>query len=201
MYTRETTLARTGTLAKELGLITTFATLTALGAQVAVRLPFSPVPVTLQVLMVIVTGLALGSRRGFASLVGYLAVGAAGLPIFAGGAGGAPVLFGPTGGYLFAFPFAAFAAGWLSERLRTRSMAAMFGAALAAVAVIYCGGSLWLSIWLGATGSHSIGAALAGAWQLGVKPFIVLDVAKAVAAVGAVQGTRAVLPRWFGQQL
>ena len=117
MYERATTWAKTNALVSEVLVATFFATLTALGAQIAVRLPFSPVPATLQVLMVIVTGLALGSRRGFTSMVAYLTAGALGLPVFAGGNGGLVYLFGPTGGYLLAFPVAAFVAGRVSERL------------------------------------------------------------------------------------
>ena len=116
MYARVKTFDNISLLVRDLALATLFAALTALGAQIAVRLPFSPVPVTLQVLMVIGCGLILGSRRGLTSQLTYLAAGVLGLPVFAGGTGGPAVILGPTGGYLLAFPVAAFAAGWLSER-------------------------------------------------------------------------------------
>ena len=75
----------------------------ALGAQIAVRLPFSPVPITLQTLAVLMVGALLGSRRGALSLLAYLAQGLAGLPVFAGGASGLAHAVGPTGGYLIGF--------------------------------------------------------------------------------------------------
>src|ERR1700684_3857010 len=77
----------------------------ALCARVSLPLPFTPVPLTLQNFGVLLAGLMLGSRRGFAALVLYLAEGAAGLPVFSiGGLGGIAQLLGPTGGYLFAYP-------------------------------------------------------------------------------------------------
>ena len=79
----------------------------ALAAQVAVPVPFSPVPMTLQPLAVLAVGGLLGASEGLLALVTYLALGALGLPVFAGGSGGAIHLVGPTGGYLLAFPVAA----------------------------------------------------------------------------------------------
>src|SRR5262245_33110339 len=77
---------------------------TAVAAQIAIPLPFSPVPLTGQTFAVLLSGAVLGARRGFLSQVLYLLEGAAGLPFFAGGAAGAGILLGPTGGYLIAFP-------------------------------------------------------------------------------------------------
>jgi biotin transport system substrate-specific component len=88
----------------------------ALSAQLVVRLPFTPVPITGQTLGVLLVGAALGARRGAAALALYLMEGAAGLPFFAGGMAGAAYLLGPTGGYLLAFPLAAFITGWAAER-------------------------------------------------------------------------------------
>jgi biotin transport system substrate-specific component len=198
VYAKVKTLTRTHALLKEATLVLFFAALTALGAQVAVRLPFSPVPITLQVLMVIVTGLALGGRRGLAGQVGYVAAGAMGLPVFAGGTGGAAVLFGPTGGYLMAFPAAAFVAGLIGERWKRRNRAGAVAASLAAVAVIYGGGVLWLATWLRVAGAELPGTSLARAWALGVRPFILADLAKAVLAAAVVGGSRRLLDRWFG---
>jgi biotin transport system substrate-specific component len=87
-----------------------------LSAQVAVYLPFSPVPVTGQTLAVLLIGALLGSRRGALCLIGYLVEGAAGLPVFANGHAGAAYLTGPTGGYLIGFVVAAYLTGWLAER-------------------------------------------------------------------------------------
>ena len=194
MTTRTIILSPTLTVFKEVATLSFFAALTGLGAQVAVRLPFSPVPVTLQVLVVLVAGLALGSRRGFASQVAYLSAGVAGLPVFAGGASGPAVILGPTGGYLVAFPLAALAAGWISERLNQTGRTGLLLASLAAVGIIYAAGVVWLANWLRASGSTS---ALASAWQMGAAPFLVGDLVKAVCASAAVGTGSAALSRRF----
>jgi biotin transport system substrate-specific component len=196
--TKTATLTRTNPLVREVVIMAFFAALTALGAQVAIRLPFSPVPVTLQVMMVIVAGLALGSRRGLTSQLAYLTAGAMGLAVFAGGSGGVAVLLGPTGGYLAAFPPAAFVAGLLSEKLGRDRAIGFVAASLAAIALIYCGGSLWLAVWLKTASLPASGDALAAALNLGVKPFILADLAKAIAAAIAIQEGRALLVRWLG---
>src|SRR6267378_7772382 len=89
---------------------------TAAAAQLAIPVPWSPVPITGQTFAVLLTGAALGPRRAFAAQLLYLIEGAAGLPFFAGGAGGAAVLAGPTAGYLLGFPFAAALTGFLAAR-------------------------------------------------------------------------------------
>ncbi len=93
-----------------------FALLTAVGAQIVV--PTMPVPFTLQTFFVLLSGALLGPRKGAAAQMGYLAMGATGLPVFAGFAGGFPYLLGPTGGYLIAFPFAAWITGILLHEIR-----------------------------------------------------------------------------------
>ena len=116
----------------------------ALAAQVAVRLPFTVVPLTLSPLAVLVVGDLLGAGGGAAALVLYLAAGAAGLPVFAGGAAGAIHLLGPTGGYLLAFPVAAAVTGRLSRSADARAGGATVGrvllACLAGMVVIHIGG-------------------------------------------------------------
>src|SRR5271170_4946119 len=88
----------------------------ALCARVAVPLPFTPVPLTLQNFGVLLVGLALGPRRAFAALVLYIAEGLAGMPVFSPtGPGGIAQLLGPTGGFLLAYPFVAGIAGWIFE--------------------------------------------------------------------------------------
>jgi biotin transport system substrate-specific component len=91
--------------------ITTFAGLTAVGAQI--EIPHYPIPFTLQTFFVLLAGAFLGSRNGFSSQILYLFVGAIGLPVFSGGAFGIVKLFGPTGGYLLSFPVAAAVVGYL----------------------------------------------------------------------------------------
>lgn len=139
-----------------------FAVLTALGAHIAVPLGFTPVPMTLQTLFVLLAGLLLGPAAGAASQLIYLGLGVTGVPVFAMGAAGLPWLFGPTGGYLMAFPAAAALVGWIAgrdgHRIRT-------GAALvAATALIFTLGAGWLSV-VTELGSREVFAA-------GVQPFL-----------------------------
>jgi len=148
----------------------------AICARFSVPLPFTPVFLTLANMAVLLVGLTLGSRAGFASLVLYLAEGAMGLPVFSpAGPGGVAQLLGPTGGYLMAYPFAAFVAGFIAERLpRKFSFYAL--AALAGNAVIFAGGISWLMVW-----THG---AVAQAVQFGLYPFVFAEVMKMMAAAG-----------------
>lgn len=151
----------------------------ALSAQVAIQLPFSPVPVTGQTMAVLLVGALLGSRRGALAVLAYIAQGLAGLPVFAGGAAGLARLFGPTGGYLVGFVAAAFLVGWLAERGWDRR----FGTTLAAMTlgnlVIYGVGALWLAVFVGG---------LSRAWSLGVLPFLPGDALKIVLAAVLLPG-------------
>ena len=123
--------------------------LIAAAAQVAIPLPFTPVPLTGQTFGVLLTGMALGSRRGALAVALYVLEGAVGLPFFAGGAAGLAKLLGPTGGYLFAFPIAAFVAGLLAERGWDRKpLTTVLGMLLASL-TIFIFGALWLSRFVG----------------------------------------------------
>jgi biotin transport system substrate-specific component len=114
-------------------------------AQVTIPLPFMPVPLTLQNFGVLLVGMALGSRRGFAALALYLAQGAVGLPVFnPTGLGGVAQLLGPTGGYLMAYPIVAGLAGWITERGAISFLRA-FSAGLAAEVVLFASGIAWLA--------------------------------------------------------
>src|SRR5512145_1512808 len=125
------------------------AALTAAAAQISVHLPFTPVPFTLQPMVVLLGGAALGSRLGMASQVLYLLLGVAGLPIFAA----SPVLpqgilrlVGPTGGYLMSYPLAALVTGTLAERGFDRRYLTSVLAMLAGLAIIFTSGVLWLGL-------------------------------------------------------
>ncbi|MFB3923999.1 MAG: biotin transporter BioY [Terriglobia bacterium] len=152
-----------------------FGLLTAVLAQIEIRLPFTPVPLTGQTFAVLLSGAVLGARRGFASQASYLAAGAAGLPVFAGGASTFLHLLGPTGGYLWSFPFSAALVGWLVERGASRRVWKLALALLAADALLLISGALWLR---GLFAVPFREAAL-----LGFYPFLIGDILK-VALVG-----------------
>jgi biotin transport system substrate-specific component len=176
------------TVFRDAALVVGASVLTALAAQVAVPLPGSPVPLTGQTFAVLLTGAALGARRGFLAQALYLLEGASGLPVFAGGLGGAWLFAGPTGGFLAAFPLAAAVTGMLAGpgpgpalRVGTPRAGApgwdrRFGTTLAAMllgsAVILLMGTAWLARFLPVPQ-----ALAAGLW-----PFIPGDLLKAVAA-------------------
>lgn len=151
-----------------------FALLTALLAQVRVPVPGTPVPMTLQTLAVLLSGMALGPWMGAGSQLLYLAAGAAGFPVFAGGQTGADHLWAATGGYLVAFLPAAALAGSIARTVRGRWFAPMLAAA-AGTALIFGGGIAWLW-WL----SGDLGVAL----QLGLYPFWVGALLKWALAAG-----------------
>src|SRR5688572_24135584 len=116
-----------------------FAIALAAASQVSIPLPNTPVPITLQPLVVVLAGLWLGPIAGAASMILFLAAGAAGLPVFAPmGAPGLARLLGPTGGYLLAYPVAAFVAGSLAGP--ASSFIRRFGAAVVGMIAIYLGG-------------------------------------------------------------
>ena len=159
-------------------LVAGFSLLIALSAQVAIPLPFTPVPVTLQTFAVILTGCLLGSGRGALAALLYLAEGSAGLPFFSGGTAGLAHLFGPTGGYLVGCVAAALVAGLLSERRPGRSWLGRLLTLAAADIVVFVFGVTWLGAFTG----------MARAVVLGFVPFVVGDALKIVVAWGILEG-------------
>ena len=147
----------------------------ALCARVTLPLPFTPVPLTLQNFGVLLVGLTLGSRRGFAALALYLVEGAVGMPVFnPAGLGGVAQLFGLTGGYLLAYPFVAALAGWIMERGRkTFARAAVAG--LLAEFVLFAGGISWLVVV-----THSFAQAI----LFGLYWFVFSELIKIMSAAG-----------------
>ncbi|MFO1087951.1 MAG: biotin transporter BioY [Hyphomicrobiales bacterium] len=141
-----------------------------------IQVPFYPVPMTMQTLVVIGLGLALGPMRGAAAVALYFAQGAFGLPVFAGTPEkgiGLAYMTGPTGGYLAGYIPATLLAGWLARRGWDRNPFTAMAAALLAGAVIYVPGLLWLGAVIG--------------WEkpvlaFGLYPFIPADIAKAMLA-------------------
>lgn len=159
-----------------------FTVLTAACAQVSFRVWFTPVPVTLQVFAVILSGLVLGSRWGALSQLQYLAMGAMGLPVFACFSGGPMAFAGPTAGYLIGFVLGAFLAGWVFERLQSRPKIASWCGGIGGIVGIYLFGASWLAAWLAAASRTPVHACIGSAWQLGIVPFIGIDLLKAAAA-------------------
>ena len=164
-------------------LVVFMALLTAVAAQVAIPLPFTPVPVTLQVLAVVLSGLLLGSRRGAAAQLTYLSLGAVGAPVFQSFNGGFWYMLGPTGGYLISYPLAAALAGLafpfvagaaVGAATRWRAAAAAVVAGLLGLFAIYAFGATWLAF----VTNLPFGTALAQ----GILPFAGIDAVKIVLA-------------------
>lgn len=149
-----------------------FALLLAVASQFAIPIPGTPVPITLQPLVVVLAGMWLGPVAGCASMIVYLAAGASGFPVFSPiGAPGLARFVGPTGGYLIAYPAAAYVAGVLSRR--ASNWRGRWVAALAGIAMLFLGGIAQLTLL-----THDASTAL----RLGITPFAGFDVIKGLAA-------------------
>ncbi|MFZ0137854.1 MAG: biotin transporter BioY [Candidatus Sulfotelmatobacter sp.] len=144
-------------------------------AHITIPLPGTPVPLTVQNFGVLLVGLLLGSRRGFAALALYLAEGAMGMPVFSPmGPGGIAQLLGPTGGFLLAYPLVAWLAGFVLERGRKSFARAALGGLLAEF-VLFAGGLSWLALW-----THSV----VQAFRWGLYWFVFAEVIKVMMAAG-----------------
>ncbi|MFN3629667.1 MAG: biotin transporter BioY [Casimicrobiaceae bacterium] len=126
------------------------------------QIPFWPVPMTMQTYVVLVLGMAYGLRLGTLTMLGYLAAGALGLPVFAGTPEkgiGLPYMMGPTGGYLVGFVAAAALCGWLAERGFDRSFLRTALAMTAGHALIFAFGLAWLASLIGWEKAYAAGLA------------------------------------------
>jgi biotin transport system substrate-specific component len=162
--------------------------LTAAAAQISFSLPFTQVPFTFQPIVVLLSGLVLGSRLACASQVLYLVAGLAGLPVFAASATLPPGplrLLGPTGGYLLAYPLAASLTGYLAERGFSKRYLTSIVAMLAGLMVIYAVGVAWLAFFA-RTVSTSAAIGVNAALMTGLYPFLLPDLFKVAAAAGIV---------------
>ncbi|MBZ5706723.1 MAG: biotin transporter BioY [Acidobacteriia bacterium] len=167
--------------ARQVALVVGASLLVALCARVTLPLPFTPVPLTLQNFGVLLVGLTLGSRRGFAALALYLVEGASGMPVFnPTGAGGVAQLLGPTGGFLLAYPFVAGIAGWIMESGKKTFARAATAAVLAEIA-LFVGGLSWLAIL-----THSFAQAV----RFGLYWFVFAEVIKVMSAAAITTGWR-----------
>lgn len=144
-----------------------------LAAQMAVPLPFTPVPLTLQTFAVLLTGAALGSLRGVLAMTIYAIAGVAGVPWFSEGSSG---FGGASFGYILGFILAAFIVGRLAERGASTTSLRTAGLMVVGNIVIYAVGVAWLKISLDATWATAI--------ALGLTPFLIGDAIKIALAAG-----------------
>jgi biotin transport system substrate-specific component len=165
------------TLLTSAGWVVAGSAILAASAQIALPIPLSVVPVTLQTFGLAMVVALLGTRLGTYAAIAYLAEGASGLPVFAQHQGGFIWLVGPSAGYLWSFPVAAFVLGSAFDAGLWRSAPARFVALIAATAIVFLAGAGWLARYVGGGGA---------AFAAGVLPFVFGDVLKcAVAAVAA----------------
>jgi len=166
-------LARRSSRSRALGILIAVGAM-ALASQIAIPLPNTPVPLTLQPFVVVLAGLLLGPIDAAIAMAAYLIAGASGLPVFTPmGPPGLARLLSPTGGYLLSYPVAAAIAGRLGagrERFAARAVAAVAG-----MAMIYLGGLAQLFIITGSIGSAAL---------LGALPFAGADLLKSIVAAG-----------------
>lgn len=127
-------------------LIALFAALIAVLAQLAVPLPFTPVPVTMQLVGVMLAGAVLGRRGAVLAVISYLLLGAAGAPVFSLARGGLQIIIGPTGGYLWGFIPCAFLLGLLRDNKPRHGIAAIFAVALLGLSLVYLTGTAQLAL-------------------------------------------------------
>jgi biotin transport system substrate-specific component len=177
IYTR--TFPRAAGWLRDVILIVLGALFVAALAQLKIPLPFTPVPLTGQTFAVLLVGATLGSKRGALSMALYIALGALGLPVFAGGESGVAYLSGATLGYLVGFVMAAYVIGLLAERGLERSVRTSLIPFLVGTIIIYACGVAWLTILLG-----SLSKAIAA----GLLPFLVGDAIKLIAAALVLPG-------------
>lgn len=145
-----------------------FTALTAILAQVSIPLPFSPVPITFQVMAVYISAIILGSRLGTLSQIIYILLGAIGIPIFVNFQGGLNVVFGPSGGYLISYPIVAFIVGKISDK----NLSHIQSTAILIASLLLCYGMGIVQL------SFITNITIKKALVIGVLPFIPLDVIK-----------------------
>ncbi len=148
----------------------------ALVVSAKIQVPFWPVPITMQSLVVLLIGIAYGSRLAAAAVLAYLAEGLAGLPVFAGATAGPAYMVGPTGGYLLGFLVGATCIGWLAERGWDRSLGGASAAMVVGHVLVFVPGVLWLAVLFGWTKAVAVG----------VTPFVAATILKTALGVALV---------------
>ena len=169
-------------LLSDVVLVSAGAALVAVAAQLTV--PLWPVPVTMQTLAVLMVGSSLGALRGTLSIALYAVLGIVGLPVFSGATHGFGVIAGPTGGYIIGFVFAAALTGWLAERAWDHRILGAIASFAAGSIVTFAFGLPWLAMVLNLSLEQTL--------VLGLYPFIIGGIAKALLAAGFIRLA------WFG---
>lgn len=157
----------------------------ALALSAKIQVPFWPVPMTMQSLVVLLIGIAYGSQLAAATVLAYLAEGLAGLPVFAGAAAGPAYMAGPTGGYLLGFLLGAACIGWLAEQGWDRSLGGAAAAMALGHVLLFVPGVLWLATLFGWTKAVAVGVA----------PFIAATIVKTALSVALVAACWSLLGR------
>ncbi|MCJ7666460.1 MAG: biotin transporter BioY [Actinobacteria bacterium] len=182
-------------LAMKLAFSIIFAVLMAVSANSFIYLPFTPVPMTMQVLTVIFSAIVLGGPWAMTGQLIYISMGLAGLPVFAGFKGGPMVLAGPTAGYIIGFAAAAYFCGSLYQNLKTKrlmpsasSLLAGFFSCIAGIMIIYLFGYVHLfgflfSLFPGQTVSDI----MLKTWKSGIEPFIIIDLLKILIIINVLE--------------
>lgn len=161
---------------KKLTIVALFAALISVSSYLSIPLPFSPVPLTLQTFVIMLTGLILAPADAAMSVGVFLLLGAIGLPVYSGGASGFGTLFGATGGYLFGFLAGAVVTSLLKGK-EISFVRMLIATAVGGVIVVYAIGVPWLA--------NFTGMDLAKAFTVGAVPFLIGDVIKVVVAASA----------------
>ncbi|HWL94551.1 MAG TPA: biotin transporter BioY [Phycisphaerae bacterium] len=182
LSTRRSVLSHRASMVREVGLVLAASLFVALCARI--QMP-GPVPFTMQTFAVLVIAGALGAYRATATMLAYLAEGAAGLPVFAKGTAGIAYFLGETGGYLIGFVIAAFVTGWIVERFRVRGIIGLTVVFMVGHALILGAGFAWQATLFG-TGA---------AFAVGVAPFLLTSVLKSLLAAVAMPWARGVVSR------
>jgi biotin transport system substrate-specific component len=166
---------------RQAAIVVAASVLVALCARITIPLPFTPVPLTMQNFGVLLVGVTLGGRRGFAALALYLIEGISGFPVFNPmGPGGLAQVLGPTGGFLMVYPLVAGLAGWITERGPKSFARTAVGCVLAEL-VLFAGGIGWLAVL-----THSASLAM----RYGFYWFVFAEVIKVMMAAGLSTGWR-----------
>ncbi len=166
-------------------------------ASAKIQVPFWPVPMTLQTLAMMIVFATYGMRLGLATILGYLAMGFVGLPVFAGPVAGPLYFVGPTAGFLAGFVIAAMIVGYVADKGWGNSPFKMFNAMLLADIAIFALGFVWLGfMFVSQKTGTTLGAA--SAFKFGVQPYIIADLVKMALASGLVSALWGITRRLRG---